>query len=94
MGELNARLAPWYYVISNEVYKKIHLDRKDFVKTSEPIKPTSENAPPPSEVRASHVLVSYKGSSKPTPSITRTKEEAKSRAETLRKQIVKEGKEV
>ena len=93
MGELNARLAPWYYVISNEVYKKIHLDRKDFVKISEPIKPTSNNAPRPSEVRASHVLVSYKGSAKPTPSITRTKEEAKVRAETLRKQIVEEGKD-
>ena len=93
MGELNARLAPWYYVISNEVYKKIHLDRKDFVKTSEPIKPTSNNAPRPSEVRASHVLVSYKGSAKPTPSITRTKEEAKARAEALRKQIVEEGKD-
>lgn len=30
--ELNARFAPWYYVISEDVYKKIHLSRSDIIK--------------------------------------------------------------
>lgn len=30
--ELNARFAPWYYVISNEEFKKIHLTRADVVR--------------------------------------------------------------
>jgi hypothetical protein len=29
--ELNARFAAWYYVISDEVYRKIHLGRKEIV---------------------------------------------------------------
>lgn len=33
--KLNARFADWYYVISDEVYQKIHLDRKDIVKEKE-----------------------------------------------------------
>jgi hypothetical protein len=32
VAELNARFAPWYYVISEDVYKKIHLGRNDLVK--------------------------------------------------------------
>jgi hypothetical protein len=32
VAELNARFAPWYYVISEDVYKKIHLGRNDIVK--------------------------------------------------------------
>lgn len=35
-AKLNARFAPWYYVISEEVYKKIHLSRKTIF---QPIKP-------------------------------------------------------
>ncbi|MFH1924310.1 MAG: DUF4340 domain-containing protein [Planctomycetota bacterium] len=33
--ELNGRFADWYYVISNEVYQKIHLSREDVVKKKE-----------------------------------------------------------
>jgi len=33
--ELNARFADWYYVIADDVYKKIHLGRKDVVKKKE-----------------------------------------------------------
>lgn len=32
MGELNARFADWYYVVSEDVYKKIRLVRTDIVK--------------------------------------------------------------
>jgi hypothetical protein len=32
VAELNARFADWYYVISEDVYKKIHLGRNDLVK--------------------------------------------------------------
>ncbi|MBG30718.1 MAG: hypothetical protein CMI31_12055 [Opitutae bacterium] len=93
INELNARLAPWYYVISDDIYKKIHLDRKDFVKTDEAPKSGDQNGTPPSEIRASHILVAYKGGPDPKPSITRTKEEARARAETIRKQVSEEGKD-
>ena len=32
VAELNARFADWYYVISEDVYKKIHLGRSDIIK--------------------------------------------------------------
>lgn len=32
VNELNARFADWYYVISEDVYKKIHLSRADIIK--------------------------------------------------------------
>lgn len=32
VAELNARFADWYYVISEDVYKKIHLSRPDIIK--------------------------------------------------------------
>lgn len=32
VAELNARFADWYYVISEDVYKKIHLSRSDIVR--------------------------------------------------------------
>jgi hypothetical protein len=34
VAELNARFADWYYVISEDVYKKIHLGRADIIKES------------------------------------------------------------
>lgn len=34
--ELNDRFADWYYVISNDVFNKIHLHREDVVKQPEP----------------------------------------------------------
>lgn len=33
--ELNDRFADWYYVISDDVYKKIHLSRRDVIKASD-----------------------------------------------------------
>jgi hypothetical protein len=35
VGEMNARFADWYYVISDEVYRKIHLGRDEIVKKKE-----------------------------------------------------------
>lgn len=35
VAELNGRFADWYYVISDDVYHKIHLSRADVVKTKE-----------------------------------------------------------
>jgi hypothetical protein len=32
VDDLNARFAPWYYVISDDVYRKIHLSREQIVK--------------------------------------------------------------
>ena len=67
------------------------MERNDFVKTKEDENATSSDKP--TEVTASHVLVAYKGAARSGPEITRTKEEAKARAEELRKQIVDEGKD-
>ena len=36
--ELNARFAEWYYVVSEETYKKIHLNRDDVIKKKAPEK--------------------------------------------------------
>jgi hypothetical protein len=47
--ELNERFGDWYYVISNDVYKKIHLTRADIVKKKskpEGDKATAANAAP------------------------------------------------
>ena len=35
VGELNFRLADWYYVVSEEVYNDIHLSRKDVIKVKD-----------------------------------------------------------
>ncbi len=85
--ELNENLAGWYYVISNDVYDKIRLDREDFVKTKE-----VQEGDKPEEVRASHILISFKGADRADADVTRTKEEAKAEAERIRKLIVDEGK--
>jgi hypothetical protein len=42
--ELNDRFADWYYIISDDVYHKIHLGRGDVVKTKE-TKPGEGNTP-------------------------------------------------
>ena len=39
VADLNARFADWYYIISDDVYHKIHLSREDLVKKKEPAKP-------------------------------------------------------
>ena len=84
--ELNENLAGWYYVISNEVYEKIRLDRKDFVKEKE-----KETPDIPEEVAASHILISYKGASRADADITRSKEDAKAEAERIRELTLKDG---
>jgi hypothetical protein len=50
VGELNQRFAGWYYVISDNVYKKIHLGRKEVIKPKEKKegeKPAAGATPPP-----------------------------------------------
>ena len=86
--ELNENLAGWYYVISNDVYEKIRLDRSDFVKAKE-----KEDDEQPEEVQASHILIAYKGADRADADISRSKEEAKSEAERIRKLIVDDGKD-
>ena len=85
VNELNENLAGWYYVISNEVYEKIRLERKDFVKIK-----ADENDEMPEEVKASHILISYKGADRADGNISRSKEEAKAEAERIRGLIVNE----
>ena len=86
--ELNENLAGWYYVISNDVYEKIRLDRSDFVKAKE-----KEGEEKPEEVKASHILISYKGADRADADISRSKEEAKAEAERIRMLIVDDGKD-
>jgi hypothetical protein len=88
VNELNENLAGWYYVISNEVYEKIRLDRSDFVKAKE-----KDESDKPEEVQASHILISYKGADRADADISISKEEAKAEAERIRKLIVDDGKD-
>ena len=44
--ELNGRFADWYYIISDEVYRKIHLSRADVVKKKEAEKKDDAAAAP------------------------------------------------
>ena len=83
--ELNENLADWYYVISNEVYQKIRLDRSDYISVKE-----EENGDKPDEIKASHILISYKGADRADSDISRSKDEAKTEAERLRKLIIEE----
>ena len=86
VNELNENLADWYYVISNEVFEKIRLERTDFVKAK-------ELEEMPDEVKASHILISYKGADRADAKITRTKEEAQKEAERIRSLIINENKD-
>lgn len=88
VNELNANLAEWYYVISNEVYEKIRLERNDFVKAKE-----VESDDIPDEVAASHILISYKGADRADSNINRSKEEAKAEAERILGLIVNDNKD-
>ena len=88
VNELNANLAEWYYVISNEVYEKIRLERNDFVKEKE-----VESDDIPDEVGASHILISYKGADRADSNINRSKEEAKAEAERILGLIVNDNKD-
>lgn len=88
VNELNENLAGWYYVISNEVYEKIRLERKDFVKIKE-----DDGQALPEEVSASHILISYKGADRADAQVTRSKEEAQAEAQRIRNLIVNDGKD-
>ena len=87
VNELNQDLAGWYYVISNDVYEKVRLERKDFVKIK------SEETEMPEEVKASHILISYKGADRADSKITRSKDEAKTEAVRIRGLILNEKKD-
>ena len=88
VSELNQNLAGWYYVISNDVYEKIRLDRPSFVKSKE-----NPEVVLPDEVAASHILISYKGADRADSKIKRTKQAAKKEANRIRGLVVNEGKD-
>ena len=87
-SELNQDLAGWYYVISNDVYEKIRLDRSSFVKNKD-----NPEVVLPDEVSASHILISYKGADRADSKITRNKQGAKKEAERIRGLIINQGKD-
>ncbi len=88
VGKLNERLSQWYFVISDDAYSRIMLKRSRFV-----VGKNGNAANRPEKVKASHLLVAYKGAARADPSIKRSKEDAKARAEDLRKKIVEEGQD-
>jgi hypothetical protein len=45
VADLNARFADWYYVISDDVYRKLHLNHNDIVKKKEPPKAQGGDKP-------------------------------------------------
>ena len=77
--EINENLAGWYYVISNDVYEKIRLERNSFIKSKD--NPVVEL---PDEISASHILISYKGADRADSKITRSKQAARKEAERIR----------
>ena len=87
-SELNQDLAGWYYVISNDVYEKIRLDRSSFVKNKD-----NPEVVLPDEVSASHILISYKGADRADSKITRNKQAARKEAERIRGLILDQGKD-
>ena len=88
VNELNENLAEWYYVISNDVYGKIRLERTDFVKSKE-----DDSLEMPDEVSASHILISYKGADRADAQISRSKDQAKTEADRIRGLIVNQNQD-
>ena len=86
--EINENLAGWYYVISNDVYEKIRLEKNSFVKSKD--NPVVEM---PDEISASHILISYKGADRADSKITRSKQAARKEAERICGLITNEGKD-
>ena len=86
--EINENLAGWYYVISNDVYEKIRLERNSFVKNKD--NPVFEL---PDEISASHILIAYKGADRADSKITRSKQAARKEAERIRGLITNGGKD-
>jgi hypothetical protein len=54
VAELNERFGDWYYVISNDVYKQIHLGRAQVIKKKE--KPAGEGAAAPGSAASANPL--------------------------------------
>ena len=86
--EINENLAGWYYVISNDIYEKIRLERNSFVKSKD--NPVVEM---PDEISASHILISYKGADRADSEISRAKQVAKKEASRIRGLIINGGKD-
>ena len=86
--EINENLAGWYYVISNDVYEKIRLERNSFVKNKD--NPVVEM---PDEISAAHILISYKGADRADSKISRTKQAARKEADRIRGLIINGGKD-
>jgi hypothetical protein len=86
--EINENLAAWYYVISNDVYEKIRLERNSFVKSKD--NPVIEM---PDEISASHILISYKGADRADSKISRAKQAARTEADRVRGLIINGGKD-
>ena len=56
MKELNERFGDWYYVISNDVFEKVHLGREDVIreKKAEGATEAAPGRPPGSPLRTGH----------------------------------------
>ncbi len=70
--ELNQKYARWYYVIGEDVYKKLHLERATLVQET--------------SIQALHLLVAYKGARGADEKLARTEDEARKLAVELHKQ--------
>jgi len=75
-AKFNPRHAPWVYEISSWKAERL---RKPPAELVEDVPKETE----PKEVAASHILISWKGAERAGPKITRTKEEARKRAEEV-----------
>jgi len=76
----NEKHGPWLYELSSWKAEKMRKPVKDLTEE----KPKDKE---PEEVAARHILVAYKGADRADAKITRTKEEAKTRAEELLKKV-------
>jgi hypothetical protein len=76
----NEKHGPWLYELSNWKAEKMRKPVKDLTEE----KPKDKD---PEEVAARHILVAYKGAERADAKITRSKEEAKKRAEELLKKV-------
>ena len=70
VAELNARFADWYYVISDEVYRKIHLGRDEIV-TKKAKKEAERERPPGRTLPASLRSTSWRNSRPKAPAANR-----------------------
>ena len=71
VAELNARFADWYYVISDEVYRKIHLSHNEILKKKEKAKDQG----PKKDAHAGHDQGDAKDESAPVEDLEKMKEE-------------------